>query len=136
MLIEVWDGQNLANFILMFTAFLQIPSPDYMIHKHGECTGNQFGSLYYDHFYQENHVVAQWVSVTTSRLMVRLLKMSIYEFVMTTWRIIPGLVSVVRVTTPSFTSHGVLPFGRGKPVNRNPILTRGQKLTMGQLTAY
>ena len=86
--------------------------------------------------YQENHVVAQWVSVTTSRLMVRLLKMSIYEFVMTTWRIIPGLVSVVRVTTPSFTSHGVLPFGRGKPVNRNPILTRGQKLTMGQLTAY
>ena len=40
----------LANLFLMFTAFLQIPSPDYMIHKHGECTGNQFGSLYYDHF--------------------------------------------------------------------------------------
>ena len=57
MLIEVWDGKPLINFLLMFTLFSRFQVL-IIIHKCCECRGKptprkavkkQFGSLYYDH---------------------------------------------------------------------------------------
>ncbi len=57
MLIEVWDGKPLINFLLMFTLFSRFQVL-IILHKCCECRGKptprkavkkQFGSLYYDH---------------------------------------------------------------------------------------